>query len=455
VTAPTDIDRYVEAHRQEHLDRLFAYLRIPGISAHGAGMAESAEHALGLLRGAGLNARLCPTVGAPFVYGEALVDPARPTLLIYGHYDVQPADPLDLWHSPPFEPTIRNGRIYARGVADNRGQHLAHILGLEAWRDCRGTLPLNVKVLLEGEEEVGSPRMPGFVADSRDLLRADVCVISDGGVDDSGRSVIRFGVRGVLSFELRARGAARDLHSGHWGEIAPNPIWTLVRLLATMKNGAGVVTIDGFGETVAPLSAEERAALAAMEGAQDEALRSIGLSEMQQHPARTLGERRAGWPSFTISGLHGGYGGPGSKTVLPCEAFAKCDIRLVPDQRADDVLAMVRRHVARHAPGVEVISHGAMEPSKTPLDSPYAAPVRRAIARVDGTEPMLLPAMGGSLPEYPFTHTLGIPCLGVPFANADEANHAPNENMEVKRFHRGIRIAAALLEEIAASSPSS
>jgi acetylornithine deacetylase/succinyl-diaminopimelate desuccinylase-like protein len=444
-----DVFAYLEAHREEHLARLFDYLRRPSISAHGLGIAEVAEHARGLLERAGLSARVVPTGGGPMVLGERIERADLPTVLIYGHYDVQPPDPLDLWTSPPFEPTLRDGKIYARGVGDNKGQHLCHVLAIEALVATRGALPCNVKVLLEGEEEIGSPQMPPFVATNRAALAADLCLISDGTVDESGRAVIRFGVRGVLSFELRARGASRDLHSGHWGDIAPNPIWTLVQLLATMKGRDGRVTIDGFYDDVEPLSDLEVDALAKLEEDVEAAKRELGIEALAPHPGGGIAERRAAWPAFTINGLHGGYGGAGSKTVLPCEAVAKCDIRLVERQTADDVFARLRAHVSRHAPEVQLVRQGSMDPSKTRLDSPYAGPIGRAIVASRGEEPLLVPAMGGSLPEYVFTRTLGIPCFGVPYANADEANHAPNENMELARFYDGIRTSAALLAHLA------
>jgi len=408
-----------------------------------------AEHGRGLLERAGLTARVMPTGGGPMVHGERLRG-RGPTVLIYGHYDVQPPDPLDAWLSPPFEPTIRDGKIFARGVGDNKGQHLAHILGIEAWMAVRGELPCDVKVLLEGEEEIGSPQMPPFVAANRGTLAADLCVISDGTVDESGRAAIRFGVRGVLSFELRARGARRDLHSGHWGDVSPNPIWTLVQLLTTMKDASGRVAIDGFYDRVDAMTELEQRALAALPVDNDAVKAEIGIAEFAPPAGRSIAERRAAWPAFTINGLHGGYGGRGSKTVLPCEAFAKCDIRLVESQTADEVFGKLAAHVRRVAPDVELVRQGSMDPSKTPLDSPYAGPIRRAIVTSRGEEPLMVPAMGGSLPEYVFTKTLGIPCFGVPYANPDEANHAPNENMEVERFLTGIKTSAAILAELAA-----
>jgi acetylornithine deacetylase/succinyl-diaminopimelate desuccinylase-like protein len=373
------------------------------------------------------------------------MSPTLPTVLLYGHYDVQPPDPLEAWESPPFEPTIRDGRLYARGVGDNKGQHFAQILALESLLAVNGQLPCNVKVLLEGEEETGSPHIADFIRANHDALQADLVITSDGPVHESGRSQIVCGVRGVLSIELRARGANRDLHSGNWGGVAPNPIWTLVHLLATMKNARGEVTIEGFYDRVLPLTEREREALAQLPVDVAEVKQSLGLTQLDQPLERGFYERLSAWPTFTINGIHGGYGGPGSKTVLPHEVFAKCDIRLVEAQTPDEIFEKVRAHVQKHAPHVELIRQGSMLPSKTPLDSPFLEPIRQGIIVAQGEAPLLLPAVGGSLPDYVFTKILGIPAFTVPYANADEANHAPNENMEVERFYMGIKTGAAML----------
>jgi acetylornithine deacetylase/succinyl-diaminopimelate desuccinylase-like protein len=445
-----DVFAYVDAHRQAFLDRLVEYVRMPSISAYGEGITEVAGHIAGVLRPMGMEPRIVPTEGWPMVFGARAHTPDRPTVLLYGHYDVQPPDPLDAWISPPFEPTVRDGRLFGRGVGDNKGQHFAQILALESLLACRGTLPCNVKLLLEGEEEIGSPQMPPFVRAHRDELRADLVITSDGPVDPSGRSCILFGVRGVLSFELRARGANRDLHSGNWGGVAPNPLWTLVHLLATMKNERGEITIAGFYDDVLPPTPLEREALAALPADPAVILASLGLARYDEPAERDFAERLSSWPTLTINGLHGGYAGPGSKTVLPHEAFAKCDIRLVEAQRADVIFEKLVDHVHLHAPEVEVIHQGAMDPSKTPLDSPYTEPIRRGIAAAQGEEPLLVPAMGGSLPEYVFTQVLGIPAFTVPYANADEANHAPNENLEIERFFAGIKTGVAMLTYLGA-----
>jgi len=449
----TAIFAHIDAHRQEYLDRLFTYLRQPSISAHGLGIAETAEHIAGVMRPLGLEPRIIPTSGWPLVLGERNDRPGAPTVILYGHYDVQPPDPLELWDSPPFEPTIRDGKIYARGVGDNKGQHFAQILGIEATLAVLGTLPCNVKVLLEGEEEIGSPRMPEFIREHRDELTADLVITADGPTHESGQGTLHFGVRGVLSFELRARGANHDLHSGNWGGIAPNPIWTLIHLLGTMKNDQGTVTIDGFYDNVQPLTPLEREALEALPVDLPKIKRDLDLDALDAPAERGFFERLSAWPTFTINGFHGGYGGPGSKTVLPHEAYVKCDIRLVEAQTADEVFAKVEAHVRKYGPNVAIVRQGSMDPSKTPIESVYTAPLVGAITAAQGT-PLLVPALGGSLPDYVFTKILGIPAFGTPYANADEANHAPNENLEIERFYNGIKTGAAVLAYLGALEPA-
>lgn len=450
----SDVFAYIDAHRESFLDRLFDYLRRPSISAHGLGIAETADYLAAILAPLGMQPQVLPTAGWPMVFGQRADAADAPTVLLYGHYDVQPPDPLDEWVSPPFEPTVRDGRVYARGVGDNKGQHFAQILAIESLLACRGRLPCNVKLLLEGEEEIGSPQMPLFVREQRDLLRADLVITADGPVDESGRSRILFGVRGIVSFELRARGANRDLHSGNWGGVAPNPLWTLVHLLGTMKNAHGEITIDGFYDDVEAPTALERAALAELPVDEVAVKAALGLASFDMPTKRPFAERLSLWPTLTINGLHGGYAGPGSKTVLPHEAVAKCDIRLVEAQRAKDIFAKVEDHVRHHGPDVTFVRQGSMDPSKTPIDSPFTAPIRAGIVAAQGVAPLLVPAMGGSLPDYVFTQILGIPAFGVPYANADEANHAPNENLELERFFMGIKTGAAMLAALGAHSNS-
>ncbi|MCJ7658011.1 MAG: M20/M25/M40 family metallo-hydrolase, partial [Anaerolineales bacterium] len=360
---------HIDANQETFIQRLMDYVRHPSISAQNIGVAEVAQIVERMLTEVGLETRMIPTAGYPMVLGRWDKAPGAPTVLLYGHYDVQPPDPLEAWISPPFEPTIRAGRIYARGVGDNKGQHFAQLLAIESYLAVHNRLPCNVIVLLEGEEEVGSPHIAEFVQEHRDELEADLVITADGQLHPSGTPTITFGVRGVASFELRARGANSDLHSGNYGGVAPNPLWTLVHLLASMKSDSGEITIEGFYDNIIPPTALEKAAAAKLPLDLNEIKAELSLKNLDQPVDRPYFDRLMFHPTLTINGLHGGYGGPGSKTVLPCQAVAKCDIRLVESQTPDEILAKVAAHVQRHAPEVEFVPLDGMFPSKTPMDS--------------------------------------------------------------------------------------
>lgn len=451
----SDVFAHIDAQRENFLGRLIDYVRHPSISAHNIGIREVAGLLTDMLERLGFETRQVATKGHPMVVARRLDAKDAPTALLYGHYDVQPPDPLDQWVSPPFEPTIRDGRVYARGVADNKGQHLAQILAIETLLKVHGKLPCNVIMLLEGEEEVGSPHIADFVREHRDLLKADLAITADGPMHPSGRPTVKLGSRGVISFELRAQHANRDVHSGNFGGVVPNPLWTLVHLLGTMKNDRGEITIDGFHDGVLAPTREEKEAAARLPLDIDGIKRSLGLSRLDAPADRDYYERLCFRPTLTINGLHGGYGGPGMKTVLPHEAVAKCDIRLVAAQDTADILRKVKAHVAKHAPEVTMVAEGpGMQPSKTPITSKHMAPIRRAILAAHGTEPLIYPAGFGSLPGYAFTDILGIDAFVTPYGNADEANHAPNENLTIDCFFKGIRTGAALLSELGRAGSS-
>jgi acetylornithine deacetylase/succinyl-diaminopimelate desuccinylase-like protein len=441
--------RLVEQRREAYLQRLVDYVRLPSVSATGEGVREAGVHIREVLHGAGFRARLHETAGQPVVVGHRDGPTDRPHLLVYGHYDVQPPGEDELWESPPFAPAVRHGRLFGRGTADNKGQHLAHIIATELLTELLGELPCPVTFVLEGEEELGSPHLDQAMRELRDeLAGADLVLVSDGPTARDDRFDIVYGLRGILAFELTATGAARDLHSGHFGEIPPNPLWTLVHLLASMKDPAGNITIDGFQELVVPLPERERQAVAALEPDPAAVLAAIGAPRLAPSPAASIGEREMARPTLTINGLHGGYGGPRNKTVLPHRAIAKCDIRLVDGQDADTAWELVQRHVATHAPDVTATWHGAMHPSRTSMDDPHAPLVAAAIRAATGRDPLHRPTMGGSLPMWVFTRTLGLPALLLPLGNVDEANHAPDENFELDRFYQGIAISAAILRAL-------
>jgi acetylornithine deacetylase/succinyl-diaminopimelate desuccinylase-like protein len=454
--------RLVDERRDEYLGRLIEYVRLPSVSAMDWGVAEAGAHIREVLRAGGFDARLLPTSarsgpgqgpGQPAVIAHRAGPAGSPHVVIYGHYDVQPPGDDELWHSPPFEPVVRDGRLFGRGTADNKGQHLSHIIATEILAELLGELPCSVTFVLDGEEEIGSPHLDEALRGIHDELAADVVIVSDGPTDVTGRYQLVYGVRGILPFELTATGAARDVHSGIYGEIPPNPLWTLVHLLASMKDEAGNITIDGFNELITPLPERERQAMAALEPDPADVLASIGAPRLAPSPTASLAEREMARPTLTINGLHGGYGGPSIKTVLPHHAVAKCDIRLVDGQDAGTVAELIRRHVHRHAPDVTVTLHGTMNPSRTPMDTPYAAVVAAAVRAVTGEEPIHVPARGGSLPNWVFTRSLGLPTLTLPFGNVDEANHAPNENLALDRFYQGIAISASILLALSAAPP--
>jgi len=436
---------YVDAHRDAFVEELFLLLRQPSISTQDVGVERCAEMLRDVMAGCGLEARLLPTPGKPVVYGQRIGHPGRATVLIYGHYDVQPVDPLDAWISPPFEPTIRDGRIYARGSGDNKGQHLAQLLAIRACLATVGELPVNVKVIVEGEEESSSPHLAQFAEQHRSLLAADVVYVSDGPVHESGRPLVVLGVRGILYVELNARGARSDLHSGNRGGVVPNAAWELVELLASMRDREGRVLIEGFHDAVRPPTEAERAAIARLPLDLDTVLRELGTTRLPPPEGVGYYERLMLRPTLNICGLHSGYTAAGKKTIIPAAAMAKVDMRLVPDQDPDDIFEKFVRHVAARAPALQVQRLGSMRPSRTPIENPYTEAVVRAVTRACGEVPLVVPSLGGSLPNYVFTEILGRPCLTVPYANPDENNHAPNENLEIERFIQGIKTCAAVL----------
>ena len=438
------------ANRDRDLEDLLTVIRQPSISAQNIGIRETADLLIGFLEAAGGKTRLLETSVHPLVYADFDGPAGAPTVLFYGHYDVQPPEPLEAWLSPPFEPTIRDGRIYARGICDNKGQHFAHIAAVRAWLETTGSLPVNVKFILEGEEETGSPHIGEIVEKYRDLLAADLVVTSDGPSIVQDRPAITYGVRGVVSFELRVTGAVSDLHSGNWGGVAPNAAWRLVHVLSTMLSPNNEPLIPGFTDDVRPLPEASRRAIEALPVTPAEMLASIGLSELPPPADLPLFDRLMARPTITINGLTSGYQGPGGKTVLPNSASAKLDCRLVPDQDPQKVLDLIRDHLARVAPDVEFIaSGGQMRPSSTPLDHPFAGAVRNAVTTGFGVAPVEVPLMGGSLPDAVWTQDLGLPSFVVPYGVPDQRNHAPNENMPVENYYNGIRTSAALLAELA------
>lgn len=444
---------HIDAGLDGSVAGLFEFLAQPSISTLGVGISEMASMLAARMEELGIRTKVMPGPGHPFVYGERMVDPAKPTVLVYGHYDVQPVEPLDAWSTDPFKPVVRDGRIYARGAGDNKGQLYAQLMGVKATMEVRGELPLNVKFLFEGEEENGSPNLEGFVRRNRRMLKADVVYTSDGPVHESGRPMLVFGVRGLLYVELTARGAARDLHSGNWGGPVPNPAWELVKLLGTMKGPSGRVLIEGFYDGARRPTRAERAAFGRIPLDRGSVARSLELETAQIAAAGEFYAKLMAEPTLNICGIYGGYTGRGAKTVIPSSASVKMDMRLVPDQDPADIFRKLERHVARHAPGVAIRLMSSTPPSRTSIDGPFAAPIARAVKDATGMDPVLYPSLGATLPDHAFTRVLGTPSVIVPYANIDESNHAPNENIKVENFARGIKCCAAVMESLSRTEP--
>ena len=438
---------HVDRRRDDYLDVLFELVRRPSVSGHAAEVNACAALLEEILLDAGIPARILATDGAPVVFGE-LTGRSPFTVLFYGHYDVQPPEPLEAWDSPPFEPTIRGGRVYARGTGDNKGQLLAHVLAVRSFLETTGAPPVHVKFVLDGEEESGSPHLHDFVERNRELLAADLVYTADGGYHDSGLPLVCFGVRGIVTVELEARGAARDLHSGNRGNLVPNPAWRLIDLLRTMRAPDGRVTIEGFYDGVREPTAFELGLLARAPFDREEFAQSVGLPTTDIQDGTDYGRRLMFEPTFNIAGFSSGHTGEGLRTIIPSSAAVRLDARLVADQDPDRVLELLEAHARAHAPDVTVRSLGSMRPSKTSPELPVARRIVDAVAAARGVEPVVVPCLGGSLPDYVWTHLLGAPSVVVPYANPDESNHAPNENLEVEAFFAGIKTSVLVLEAL-------
>jgi acetylornithine deacetylase/succinyl-diaminopimelate desuccinylase-like protein len=428
----------------ETLRRLAAQ---PSVSTRNEGVRECALLLREVMEAAGIRTRLLETGGQPAVYGEVEGPPGAPTVLFYGHYDVQPPEPLELWRTPPFEPTVRDGRIYGRGVADNKGQHLCHVWAVRAWREAAGELPVTVKFLIEGEEETGSPHLADLVREQRRLLRADLVYTSDGGMHPSGRPAVYFGVRGLLYVEVEIRGAGADAHSGNKGNVLPQPAWELVDLLHSLRGPDRRAAFPGFYDAVRPTTPEQEDMLRGMPFDREAFLAEHGLDESPVGDGADYYRRLTFEPTFNISGLVSGYTGEGSKTIIPSRAVAKIDFRLVADQDPDAVFESFARAVAGRNPRAEVRRLAATPPSMTDPSLPVSQTIVRAVRDGWGTEPVIS-ALGGTLPDYVFTRILGVPSVIVPYANHDEQNHAPNENLRLDRFFAGIRTTLHVLDAL-------
>jgi acetylornithine deacetylase/succinyl-diaminopimelate desuccinylase-like protein len=452
------VDDYIDSHRDQFVEQLKALIRIPSVSAqpdHDADTRRAAKFVHDDLAAMGLNPELIETPRHPLVYAEWLNAPGKPTILIYGHYDVQPAEPLEPWLSPPFEPTLRNGNLYARGATDDKGQMFTHLKGVEAWLKTEGSLPVNVKFLIEGEEEVGGASLEAYVAANARKLACDFAVISDTSQFAPGQPAITYGLKGLAYFELLVQGANRDLHSGTFGGAVANPINALCAMLASLKGTDGKIQIAGFYNDVKPLEDWERAEFSRLPFSEADFQADLNVNELVGEAGYTTLERKGARPTCDINGIFGGYAGPGPKTVLPGKAGAKLSFRLVPDQEPKTIERLFRDHIARVAPpGItyEILTHHGAPAVLVNVDTPAVRAAVRAIETGFGTKPVFI-REGGSIPVVGLIkQKLGVDTLLLGWGQNDDNLHGPNEKFSLADFHRGIKASAHLLRELAVES---
>jgi acetylornithine deacetylase/succinyl-diaminopimelate desuccinylase-like protein len=453
-----DLDTYCAAHQQRHVDELIEFLRIPSISAdpdHAADVRRNAEYLAEASRAAGFHhAELIETKGHPAVYAERMVDPNLPTALIYGHHDVQPVDPLDEWRSPPFEPEVRNGNLYGRGAVDDKGQVWMHLKAVEAVLAVSAELPLNLKLIVEGEEESGSVNFEEIVESEQERLRADILVVSDTSIVAANTPSLCTGLRGLAGVEVHVRGPSLDLHSGRFGGAVANPVAALAEILASLHDPVTRrVTVPGFYDDVREPSVEERALFAQVPYNVDEFRAEAG------HVPATIGE--AGWsdrerlwarPTLEFNGIWGGYAGPGQKTIIPATAGAKITCRLVPNQDPQRIADLVRSAVLAAAPaGVSVTADAKAggRPVVTSIDHPAVQAASRAMESVFGAKPALTREGGSIPPVESFARVMGLQAVLVGLGLPDDQIHAPNEKFTLDMYFKGIRVLGRLWDELA------
>jgi acetylornithine deacetylase/succinyl-diaminopimelate desuccinylase-like protein len=454
----TSVIDFINTHRDRYVEELKSYLAIPSISAlpqHQQDVKRCAEWSADEMRRIGLqNVRLIETPGFPVVYGDWLGAEGAPTILFYGHYDVQPVDPLDLWESPPFEATVRDGEIYARGAADDKGQVFMHFKAIEAHLKQNGRLPVNIKIILEGEEEVGSANLDEFVKSHKSELAADVVVISDSPMFDRGVPSICYGLRGLVYFQIDLRGTKSDLHSGSFGGAVANPAFVLANVLAQMKDRGGRIKIPGFYDDVRALRDEERAQWKRLPFNEKRYAKDLGAPRLVGETGYSTLERVWARPTFEVNGLLSGFTGEGAKTVIPAVAMAKVSMRLVPDQHPDKIASLFEEYVKKVAPKTVETKitrmHGG-KPWMTDFDNKYVQAAGRAIEKGFGQAPVFN-REGGSIPVVAtFQEILGLPSVLFGVGLPDENAHAPNEKLDLGNFHGGIIASAFLYDEVANS----
>lgn len=448
---------YIDENFERFKSELFELLRIPSISAVSANKPDikrAAQYLKGQFEQIGLNnVGLHDTPGNPIVYGEYLeAGPDKPTVLIYGHYDVQPPDPLDLWKTPPFNPTVRGEDVYARGASDDKGQSFTHVKAIESWLKTEGKLPVNVKLIVEGEEEIGSANLVPFLSKNKELLACDMVLISDTSMFDKDVPSLTYGLRGLAYMQVFVQGTNRDLHSGAYGGAVQNPLNALCEIIAALKDKDGVIQIPGFYGDVVDLTTEERIVSAELPFNEEAFKESLGITEVFGEKGYTTIERKSSRPTLDVNGIWGGYQGEGAKTVLPAEAGAKISMRLVPNQDPKKIAQLFSDYINKIAPpGVSVVveEHHGGHAAMTDLNFYGLQAAAKAFQDVYGKAP-LFAREGGSIPIVAdFKKILGVDSILMGFGLNSDAIHAPNEKFSLKDFHRGIKTSAKFLEYLA------
>ena len=447
---------YLQEHRFQYLEELIEFLRIPSISSlpeHEDDVKKASQWVAKRLNTAGIESvRILPTGGHPVVYGEWLHAPGKSTVLIYGHFDTQPVDPIERWSHPPFEPTVRENRIYARGASDDKGNMLIPILAVEAMLNSQGTLPINVKFFFEGQEEIGSPQLNEFITSQRDLLACDLVLSADGGQWEEGQPALILGLRGLCALQLDVKGAKHDVHSGTYGGTFLNPIHALLQIVTSMISPEGKILVEGFYDAVRPISDLEKAQIAAVPYDVSDYKKELGVNDLFGEPGYTTYERAWTRPTLEVNGIWSGYQEEGIKTVIPSEAHAKISCRLVMDQEPENIIRLITTHIEKHAPpGAKVTIHpipSKAQPYLIPQDHPGNQAARTVHKKLFGKKPYYT-RMGGSIPVCSLMlNTLGVYTVNFAFGLKDENVHAPNEFFRLTSFELGQKAYCMLLDQL-------
>lgn len=451
-----NLTEYIESKREDHLNELKEFLRIPSVSTkseHKAEIEKAAHWVADKLRGAGFeNVEIEPTSMHPLVYGESLHAPGKPTVLFYGHYDVQPAEPLDLWTSPAFEPAVRDGNLYARGSVDDKGQVHIHLKALESLQKTAGKLPINVKAIIEGEEEVGSVSLWDFVQQNKQRLKADALIVSDTAMLAKGVPSITYGLRGLNYYEIEVSGPSQDLHSGVFGGAVPNPITILAEMIAKLHDKNFRVTVPGFYDNVASVSRAERKALNSLPWKEKDFRQTVGAPALCGEKGYTIVEQLWIRPTLEVNGIWGGYMGEGAKTVIPSEAHAKISTRLVPNQDPAKIAKQVERHIRKLLPKTVKCDFRVLSMGKPWVAAYSHAIFQKAIHALEGGfgKHAVFIREGGSIPFVTQMHdTFDVPCVLIGFGLPDENAHAPDEHIALENYFAGIKSIALFYDSLA------